>query len=175
MNAETQSRSALERELAAETLRRFSEVRFVARGSSMVPTVYPGDCLTVKSFGSQAPRARDIVLYRRAGEFRVHRIVNILRTNEARFYVLRGDALTDDDPPVPASELLGRVASVLRRGKPFEPGAQTGAHYRALRLMVRRCELAALLLLRWHTMSEQRFLKAELLRASSAQAKAACT
>ena len=51
----------------------------------------------------------------------------------------------------------------------------TGAHYRALRLMVRRSELAALLLLRWHTMSEQRFLEAELLRASSAQAKMGCT
>lgn len=175
MNAEAQSRSALKRELAVESLRRFSEVRFVAHGSSMVPTVYPGDCLTVKSFGCQAPRARDIVLYLRADEFRVHRIVSILIKNEMLFYVLCGDALTDHDPPVPASELLGRVVSVLRRGKPCEPRLKTGAHHSALRLIVRRSKLAALLLLRWHNISEQRFFEARLLRASSAQAKTGCT
>src|SRR5208337_2732145 len=103
MNAAPQTRETCKLELAAEILREFSEVRFVAHGTSMLPAIYPSDCLTAKSFGAEAPRGGDIVLCRRAGEFRVHRIVSILEKGPAKFYVLRGDALTCDDPPVPAS------------------------------------------------------------------------
>jgi hypothetical protein len=63
MNAHSASRNAVRLELAAEALRRFSEVWFVARGSSMVPAIYPGDRLTVQTFGVEVPRCGDIVLY----------------------------------------------------------------------------------------------------------------
>ena len=36
-------------DLAAEVLHRFGEVRFIAHGSSMIPSIYPGDLLTVRS------------------------------------------------------------------------------------------------------------------------------
>src|SRR5271157_970505 len=99
MNAAPQTRDSFKLELAAEILRKFGEVRFVARGTSMLPTIYPGDCLTVRSFGAAGPRRGEIVLCRRGGEFRVHRIVRLLEEGPATFYVLRGDALPDDDPP----------------------------------------------------------------------------
>jgi signal peptidase I len=159
MNDASPSRNAVRLELAAEALRRFSEVRFVARGSSMLPAIYPGDCLTVQTFGTAVPRRGDIVLYNRGGEFCVHRIVNIFEEDAALFYVLRGDALTDYDPPVAACELLGRVTSQERRGERLDPNSTTGTLYRAGRAMVRRSKFAALLLLRWHAMRERDFLK----------------
>src|ERR1700676_5182873 len=111
MNVQPHSRNAIHVELAAETLLRFSEVRFVARGSSMLPAIFPGDCLTVQSFSGDGPLVGDVVLVRRANDFLVHRVVRILDHQPQPGYVLRGDSLTQDDPPVSRSEILGRVAS----------------------------------------------------------------
>jgi hypothetical protein len=174
MNAACPSRDSFKLELAAEILRKFSEVRFVARGTSMLPAIYPGDCLTVKSFGAAAPRCGDIVLCRRADEFRVHRIVGILEEGPAAFYVLRGEALTHDDPPIPAEELLGRVTSIARRGKSFAPNSPQRVHHRFLRSIVRRSKVATVLLLRWHASQARDFLHAESLPASSVGANTGC-
>jgi len=175
MNAELQSRNSLKLALIADTLRQFSEVRFVARGTSMLPAIYPGDCLTAKSFGAAAPCCGDIVLSRRAGEFRVHRIVAILDGGPATSFVLRGDALTNDDPPVPARELLGRVTSLERRGKPFDLTSVDGIRHRFLRSLVRHSKVATVLLLRWHAMQTRDFLHSKSLPAVSAEARTECT
>lgn len=159
MSGVSPSRNAMRLELVAEALRRFSEVRFVAHGSSMVPFIYPGDCLTVQSFGVEVPRCGDIVLYNRGGEFCVHRIARIFKEGAALFYVLRGDALMDYDPPVAACELLGRVTFLERRGKSLDPNSKTGLFYRAARAIVRRSKFGTVLLLRWHAVRERNFLK----------------
>jgi hypothetical protein len=159
MNGASLSRNAIRLELAAEALRRFSKVRFVAHGSSMVPAVYPGDGLTVQSFGVEVPRFGEIVLFKRCGEFCVHRIVNVVQEDVALFYVLRGDALTDYDPPVAACELLGRVTLLERRGESLQPNTARGMLYRAVRAMVRRSRFVGPLMLRWHLMRERNFLK----------------
>jgi len=171
MNAASPSRDAVRLELAAEALRRFSEVRFVAHGSSMVPSIYPGDCLTVQTFGVEVPRCGDIVLYDRNGQFCVHRIVNILKKGVALFYVLRGDALTDYDPPVAACELLGRVTYLERRGESPDPNSKTGLLYRAARAIVRHSKFVIALLLRWHAVRERDFLKTGSPWTGSAQTR----
>ena len=171
MNAAPQSRDSFKLELAAEILRKFAEVRFVARGTSMLPAIYPGDCLTVRSFGDAVPRCGEIVLCRRAGEFRVHRIVRLLEEGPATLYVLRGDALTDDDPAIPARELLGRVTSLVRRGKPYELNAATLVQQRVLRLIVRRSKIAAAILLGWQAMQARYFQRAETRLAGSVKAR----
>ena len=165
--------NSLRRELAAEILRNFSEVQFVARGTSMLPSIYPGDCLTVKSLGATAPCCGDIVLCRRAGEFRVHRIVSILEGETAKFYVLRGDALTEDDPPVPADDLLGRVTSIVRRGRSIELNSPRRVLHRFLRPLVRHSKIAAVLLLRWHAAQSRYFLHSES-SSSSAEFRSEC-
>jgi len=147
MQAAARPRDALERELAAEILERFSALRFVAYGSSMLPSIYPGDCLTVKSFGSLAPSCGNIVLCRRGDRFCVHRIVGISGEGADARYILRGDALLEDDPPVLLRELLGRVTSVLRRGRPLDLDQAKGMGHRLLRSMVRRLEPSSAVLL----------------------------
>jgi hypothetical protein len=152
MRTATGSRDSLKRELAVEILERFSEVQFIAHGSSMLPFIYPGDLLTVRSFGCSPPSAGDIVLCFRQGEFRVHRIVGIVRDGPSALYVLRGDALLEDDPPVRRPELLGRVASVLRRGEPCKLDSSKALRQRLLRSVVRRSSAASTLLLGWHAL-----------------------
>ncbi len=173
MNANTPPRNILKLELAAEVLRKFAEVHFVARGSSMLPVIYPGDCLTVKAYSDGAPRCGDIVLCRVADGFRVHRIVRILGEGLGLLYVLRGDALTDEDAPVRGGELLGRVSSVARRGKSLEFSATMGIRQRALCAIIRHSRIAVALLLRWQAMQERYSHRAE--RAGAGTAKAECT
>jgi signal peptidase I len=171
MDTTTESRFRLKRELVAETLQEFSQVRLVVHGTSMLPAIYPGDCLTVSSFGSAVPCCGDIVLCRRAGEFCVHRIVRIRENRTATWYVLRGDALPEDDPPIPGCELLGRVTSLLRRGKVFELHKAKTLHHRLLRSMIRRSEFTAALLLGWHGLLLRMNLYGELLSRKLAEAE----
>ena len=152
-------RDALKRELAAEILQRFSALRFVAYGTSMLPTIYPGDCVTVESFGSSVPSCGDIVLCRRGGEFCVHRVVRVGGERTDARYILRGDALLEDDPPVLLRELLGRVTSVLRRGKPVNLDRGKGIGQRVLRSMVRRSNVTSAVLVGWHGMLARESLR----------------
>ncbi len=173
-SAGRETREALHLELVAETLRKFSEVRFIAQGTSMLPTIYPGDCVKVKTFGRETPHCGEAVLCGRGGEFRVHRIVAILEQEPERLYILRGDSLEANDPAVAGSELLGRVVSVKRGGNTFAPDLRMDARGRVLRAVVRRYGLAAALLVRWHERRGARIAKHEeaAANASSMEARA---
>src|SRR5258708_9544552 len=129
MTARSNSRNAVHLELAAETLLRSSEVRFVARGTSMLPAIVPGDCLTIKSFGTgEAPYYGEALLVRRDGEFRIHRLVRGLDNTPQHIYIFRGDALPQDDPPGFRSQILCRVTSVQRARKSFPLAATHAPH-----------------------------------------------
>jgi len=171
MTTATPWRDSVKLDLAAEVLERFSQLRFVAYGTSMMPSIYPGDCLTVTSFGSTPPSGGDIVLCHHGSEFRVHRVARIKNEGPAALYVLRGDALGQDDPPVPRCELLGRVTSVLRRGKSWKLENVTPLPVRLLRSIVRRSSLTSALLLTWHALLAPEAPRGGL---STSRSKAGC-
>jgi len=101
--------------LAAELLRSTGCLRMRALGSSMLPTLWPGDLLTVEATQFEHILAGDIVLYARDDRFFVHRAIAIDRQRCA--LVARGDALPSLDPTVGAVEVLGKVCQVERCGK----------------------------------------------------------
>ena len=105
----------------------------------------------------------------------MHRVVRILEERAATLYVLRGDALTDDDAPVRGCKLLGRVTSIERRGKSLELKGTMGVKRRALRLIVRHSKTAAALLLGWQAIQERYFDRDEKLLAASGKTKTECT
>src|SRR5258708_14244323 len=164
MTARSNSRNAVHLELAAETLLRSSEVRFVARGTSMLPAIVPGDCLTIKSFSpGEVPYYGEALLVRRDGEFRIHRLVRVLDNTPQHIYILCGDALPQVDPAVLRSKILGRVTSVQRAGKSFPLAATNALHQRLLSFFVRRSSAAAELLIRWHELRAGHSLRQDLL------------
>jgi hypothetical protein len=55
----------------------------------------------------------DIVLAKRGHRFFIHRVLR----QEGFFWILRGDSMPEQDPPVPASDILGRVARIDRCGR----------------------------------------------------------
>lgn len=124
-------------ELAAEVLHRFGEVRFIAHGSSMVPSIYPGDLLTIRSDSVADARRGEIVLFLLGGRPYVHRVTRKWPERNRIAFATRGDALPKEDPSVDATQLLGRVIAIQRRGKSVaivrKPGSIARAHRWAVR------------------------------------------
>jgi Peptidase S24-like len=139
-------------ELAAEVLHRFGEVRFVAYGSSMVPSIYPGDLLTIRSDSVSDARRGDIVLFLLCGRPYVHRVTRKWPERNRIAFATRGDSLPKEDRSVDASQLLGRVTAIQRRGKQVAIVAKPGKLIRAHRWAVRNSQQYTRLLLAVHAL-----------------------
>ena len=146
------SRETVEIALAAEVLHHFGEVRFVARGSSMIPSIYPGDLLTVRSHSIAEARLGQIVLSLREGRFWAHRVVRKWRHDGRLLFATRGDALPHEDPSLDQSQLLGQVASITRYGQPIPVAHRQGPWTKLLRFSVRNSSIFARTLLSRHAL-----------------------
>jgi len=116
-------------------LRSGSTVRIRAFGTSMLPTIWPGDVLLVEGRALDQLECGDLVLVKREEGVRIHRLV----INCGAHWITRGDAMPQDDPPLRPAEILGRVAEIRRPKKVLTPSRQ-------VRLMDR---LVARLLCQW--------------------------
>jgi signal peptidase I len=110
--------------LAAEALRSRGVLKLRATGLSMLPTLWPGDLLTVQSIGADEAELGEIVLYRRTHRFFVHRIVSKNQSRDNASLITRGDCMPDDDPPIGSNELLGKVTEIRRSGSIFSPASR---------------------------------------------------
>ncbi len=117
-----QERTAIEIALAEEVLRSYGKLRIVARGSSMIPAIFPGDILLVERDPLARLRPGHVVLASRGGRFVAHRIARLTAIGGAPRVITRGDALRADDPAFSHEEILGRVTSVVRCRKQIELG-----------------------------------------------------
>lgn len=111
-------RDAVKCDLIADVARRFGEVRLKVTGTSMLPSLWPGDILTVRRQGTVEILPGEVVMFARQGHLVAHRVVRKIIWQDRTLLVTRGDRLRKPDPPVYAEELLGRVTAIERhRGR----------------------------------------------------------
>jgi signal peptidase I len=146
---------ALKCELAGEVLRSSGALRLRVTGWSMLPTVMPGDTLVIEHISSDAVSEGDIVLFVRDRRFFVHRVVTKGQPHHAAILTC-GDAMPAPDPPMPGSDLLGKVTFILRNGKCIEPARSPRFSERALSALVRRSAFAARVVVGVHGMRSRR-------------------
>jgi Peptidase S24-like len=115
------SREEVRCSLAAEALRSWGVLKLRATGVSMLPTLWPGDILTVQSFRPDEVESGEIVLYMRQDRFFIHRVVTKNLNRDVAFLITRGDCMSENDPPVGKRELLGRITEVRRADSVFLP------------------------------------------------------
>jgi signal peptidase I len=108
--------------LAAEMLRGYGSVCLELRGTSMLPSLWPGDLLTIQNAANCEVVPGDIVLVMRDNRFFVHRLIEMRQDRDRILWITRGDSVPQNDPPVSASELLGLVAGIRRGNYNFVPG-----------------------------------------------------
>jgi signal peptidase I len=103
-------------QVSSDLLSRGHSVRFRASGTSMGPAICHGDVLTVGPVAPSDITPGTVAVYRRFDRMIAHRVVRIEADDAgAPVFVLRGDAMSGDDAPVAASQMLGEVVKVERR------------------------------------------------------------
>ena len=115
MRADFSSRERQKQDLAIQLLQATGRVRFAARGYSMLPTLWPGDLLTIETIPFAQVRPGDVVLYRRWERLFIHRVLRKSREavgSERPSLVTRGDSMTGTDATVLPEEFLGKVVCV---------------------------------------------------------------
>jgi len=75
MNRPENESTTLACSLAGEVVRRFGKVRLRVFGTSMLPSILPGDLISVQRAGLSGISSGEIVLYSREGRLFAHRVV----------------------------------------------------------------------------------------------------
>jgi len=106
-------------DLANELVAAGASFRFTARGGSMYPFVREGDVLQVAPASFCELGIGDIVFYRSGDRLLAHRVIGFVSEADQVRIRARGDGFLQEDPPVSASELVGRIETIYRpwRGK----------------------------------------------------------
>ena len=158
MDQAVQVGEALKCQLAEEVLCLAGELRLRVTGTSMLPSVWPGDILHIRRQDAAESLPGDIVLVRRQGRLCAHRVVKKISKEGEPYWITRGDSLPDDDPPVSGQELLGRVTCILRgRARPIWIDASQGPSWwaRMVGPVLRHSEWPQSLLLRLHALRQR--------------------
>jgi len=133
--------------LIEEALRTHGSCRLRVSGSSMLPTLWPGELVLIERKPLSQIAPGDIVLYQRDGRFFLHRLES-LHIDPARVLIMiRGDAMPQQDPPVPVDQLLGVLAGVWRNGGWVPMPRRMSVASRGMAIVARRSVLFSQVLL----------------------------
>lgn len=91
-----------------------ASLRVQVAGSSMQPTLRPGDTLLLERGTVASVRPGDLLTVQIGSQLQTHRL---LRRTASHLYT-RGDACVQSDPPTPTTALIGRVQQIERSGEP---------------------------------------------------------
>jgi signal peptidase I len=133
--------NALKCELAAEVLRSSGRLRLRVTGWSMLPTIMPGDTLTIEQTSPNGISVGEIVLFGRDRRLFVHRV--IAQNSGCDRIVTGGDAMPGPDMPISETDLLGRLTSIARNGISIQPRRSLHLLERVIATLVRRSTFAA--------------------------------
>lgn len=107
-------------DLSLEILHR-GAIRITAWGTSMLPSIWPGDLLTVEPARHDEVVGGDIVLVLRNHRVFIHRVVGTREENGRQMWITQGDSMPQSDPAAFACDLPGKVVGIRRGGRSFAP------------------------------------------------------
>ncbi|MFY9740350.1 MAG: S24/S26 family peptidase [Candidatus Sulfotelmatobacter sp.] len=136
-------------DLSLEILRH-GTIRLAALGTSMLPSIWPGDVLTIEPLKHAQIVPGDIVLILRNNRVLIHRVVETRETNGCRVWTTRGDSMPQGDPPATDSDLLGKVIAIDRGDRTFTPNRKISILDYVLARTFCRCDRIRSLALRIH-------------------------
>src|SRR5258707_15365280 len=80
------------------------QIRFQARGRSMLPLIRDGETLRVESVPARTLRIGDIIVAKTPRGLRAHRL--IFKDIQRDCFLTRGDAGQESDPPISAQHII---------------------------------------------------------------------
>jgi signal peptidase I len=151
--------------LLAESVRIWGGIQLPSVGTSMVPSIQPGDVLSIQLVDPKEVSLGDVVVYEREGVLIVHRVVGIFAAPSEPYLVTRGDRSLRDDAPIRTGELLGRVVSIERKNRRVNVYQFSNKAGQALCAVLRRSERATRLFLRANALWSELFSKGSVWQA----------
>ncbi|MDI9646537.1 MAG: signal peptidase I [Archaeoglobales archaeon] len=85
----------------------------VVGSGSMSPSIQTGDVIIVSKIDTDDLNIGDIIQYMAEGYTVTHRIVDIIETDDGRFFVTKGDANEIPDDPISEDRVVGKVIFVV--------------------------------------------------------------
>lgn len=131
-------------DLSTELLQSGYSVRFRPPGHSMHPTIRDGETVVVEPVSALSVRRGDILLCRTQRGLTAHRVVAVRKNEQARVFILRGDASVSCDEPVEAEQVLGRVIQVERDERVIDLASMRARLRQTARLCAARLRSALL-------------------------------
>ena len=131
-------------DLVTEVVRGAGSASLKVTGLSMLPAIWPGDVLTVRSQSPDLLEPGQIILYHRNGKLTAHRIIRV----SGEELITQGDCVPSFDQPVQFSEIVGQVAGISRSGRMVK--LQQSLGQRAAAWVLRRSEWCIRTLLHLH-------------------------
>lgn len=138
--------------LLCEAVSAFGQVRLRAHGSSMVPTIWPGEVLIVEP--ARAVQVGQIVLASHGESLVAHRVVSLADAGDGVRLTTQGDSLGFREPLIPMCRVVGRITGVMRDGKKVMLESRPRPAKRLAMCLARRSRLALRILVRAHQCSE---------------------
>lgn len=136
-------------DLVVEALRCGCRVQLRVWGVSMLPSLWPGDLVTLQAATLDDVFPGDVGLVRNQRCF-LHRVVAKQSDENGVSFITRGDAMPDNDPTIAAAELLGRVTAVHRANRRLVPARRLSLVDSAVGWMLCRSDRLRGLALRLH-------------------------
>ena len=149
MQPDIRSREHHKHSLAAVVLRTAGTLRLAARGYSMLPTLWPGDVLTVEAQSSDRVQVGDVALFARRTFLYSSSCAQGCGSAWRSPSVARGDAMTEEDDPILPEELLGKVVAIEHGAGKVAVPACSGLRRQVGLLLSHSARLRSLAL-RWH-------------------------
>jgi len=124
----TETRETHKLDLAVEVLGSSGAIRLRVLGTSMLPSIWPGDVLRIENKPGNEMVPGDIVLVARDGRFFVHRLIE----KHDSEWITRGDSLPQNDAAVTQVQVLGKVSTIHRKGRVMVPNRRVTPSLRTL-------------------------------------------
>lgn len=102
--------------LLTDVLRRFGRVQLRATGTSMLPSIGPGDVLLVVQCSPESIQPGDVIVFTDRTRVFAHRLVEKRRELSGSSFVTRGDSNWHNDPPSRDDQVMGKVVAVRSAG-----------------------------------------------------------
>jgi signal peptidase I len=116
IDSREQNHDRIKLDLAADLLRNGEQARLSVLGTSMLPTIWPRDMVSISKIEYGDIAAGDIIAIARADKILIHRVIG-----KRHGWVTRGDSASQADSPINATELLGKVISIQRGSRKIVP------------------------------------------------------
>jgi len=148
LKVETPTAHSQKVEMVSSALRTTGAVRIKALGTSMLPTIWPGDILVIEAVPRHQLVCGEIVAVQTPDGIRAHRLV----ANNEPHWITRGDAMPQSDPAVSFEDVMGRVSEIQRGPRIVFPEKRLWLLNRVFACLLRSsaiCRIALRLRLWW--------------------------